>query len=151
MFSGTDEKYEILYYKYSQLQVENKRLREESELKLKSQQEGFGDEVTKQLVQLSQLAEQIRDDTYKVKGMDADAQKLLLDISKLESFAKEFCTKYGVEAYTPVEKDYDPAKHDVATYQQAHGLSKGMILKTVRKGYKHNGKILVKPKVVVTQ
>ncbi len=39
-----------------------------------------------------------------------------------------------MEEVTPSERFYDPELHEVASYEDAKGMAKGIIMKTVKKG-----------------
>ena len=44
---------------------------------------------------------------------------------------------------------YDPDMHEIASYEDAKGMQKGVILKTAKKGFKYKGQLIKKPRVVV--
>jgi molecular chaperone GrpE (heat shock protein) len=64
---------------------------------------------------------------------------------------KKTMNSFLLEEVEANERFYDPEIHDVASYQDAKGMAKGLVLKTVQKGFRYKGKIIVKPKVVVTK
>jgi molecular chaperone GrpE (heat shock protein) len=49
------------------------------------------------------------------------------------------------------ERFYDPEIHEIASYQDANGMAKGLLLKTVKKGFKYKDEVIKKPRVVVTK
>lgn len=150
-FSGNDEKYEVLYYKYSQVKVENQKLKEQHRRDLAEYKERTYRKVADHIIALYEDIEVAKSDSFKVKSIDQDLQRLLMDINRVEKSIKELMIEYSLEEITPSERFYDPEIHEVATYEDSKGMAKGMILKTVKKGFRFKNQIIKKPKVVVTK
>ena len=59
--------------------------------------------------------------------------------------------EFSLEEVVSKERFYDPELHEVASYQDAKDMQKGLIIKTVKKGFKYRGELIKKPRVVVTK
>ncbi len=151
MFSKTDEKYEILYYKYSKIKLENQKLKDKHSNELKASKIELTKKFAKHLINLYQDIEITKEDSFKVQATNPELQKLLMDINKVEKEIKKIMKDFFVEEIVPKERMYDPELHDISTYTDAKGMTKGMILKTSKKGFKFKGETIKKPKVVVTK
>ena len=149
--SGNDEKYEILYYKYSKLKVENQKLKEQNIKDMNEHKNKVHSKVVEHLIKIYESIETAKNDSFKVKATDVDLQRLLIDINKTEKDIKTVMTDFSIEEIIPTERFYDPELHEIATYQDAKGMAKGMIIKTIKKGFKYKGELIKKPKVVVTK
>lgn len=150
-FSSSDEKYEILFHKYSQVKLENKRLKDQYHKDMKEYKDKTQEEMANYLIRLYEEVEEAKNDSFNIKSMTKEVQKMLLDVNKVEKTVKEMMKEFSIEEIVPEERQYDPEYHEVASYQDAKGMAKGIIVKTPRKGFKFKGKILKKPKVVVTK
>jgi molecular chaperone GrpE (heat shock protein) len=151
IMSSNDEKYEILYYKYSQVKLENQRLKEKHINDMNKYKYSLQKKMAMDLIDLFEDIENTKNSSFKVKAIDKDIQRLLLEINKVEKKTKSFMVDLFIEEYEAKERFYDPELHDVASYQESKGMKKGIILKTLKKGFKFKNKIIKKPKVVVTQ
>lgn len=151
MFSGNDEKYEVLYYKYSQIKVENQKLKEQHRKEMLEYKDKINRKVAENLIELYEDVEVAKANSFKVKALDKDLQRLLMDVNKVEKDLKELMIDFSLEEITAKERFYDPEIHEVATYEDAKGMAKGLILKTVKKGFKYKNEIIKKPKVTVTK
>lgn len=150
-FVGNDEKYEILYYKYSKLKLENQHLKEMTSIEIKKNNLEAHKKIANELISLYSVVEIAKNDSFKVKALDKDLQKFLLDVNMIEKRIKEIMLKYSIEQVIAQERFYDPQIHDIASYESANGMAKGIILKTARKGFRYKNLIIQKPKVVVTK
>ena len=148
--NNSDEKYEILYYKYSQLQSENKKLREKSDEKAKETKEKIIAKVSEMILNLEDDVAEMKNSSFKVNATSKEVQKLLVDINKVQSTLNKILDKLNIEPIIPNERFYDPEIHEVSSYTPAKNMAKGIILKTTKKGWKYKNKIIKKPKVVVT-
>ena len=151
MFNSTDEKYEVLYYKYSKLKLENQKLKEKHKNELIENKDKIQINISTHLIKLYQIIEQVKNGSFKIDPSDKEVQRLLIDINKAEKELKEIMKTYSIEELTASERFYDPELHDVASYETANGIQKGIILKTLKKGFKYRGTIIKKPKVIVTK
>lgn len=151
MFSQTDDRYEVLYYKYSQVKLENQRLKEKHNQEMSEHKKDIQKNVATHLIKLFETVEIAKNDSFKVKASDVDIQRLLMDINKVEKDIKKVMSDYLIEEVIPSERMFDPDLHEIASYEDARGMTKGMILKTVKRGFKHRGIIVKKPKVIVTK
>ncbi len=147
----TDEKYEVLYYKYSQARLEKDKLKERHSKELNDHKHKVLSKVAEELLTLYEDIEVTKQDSFKVNSTDKDIQRLLMDINKVEKQMKEIMKEFALEEVTSSERFYDPEIHEVASYQDAKGMAKGLVLKTVKKGFKFKNQIIKKPRVVVTK
>ena len=148
---GNDEKYEVLYHKYSQIKLENKKLKEQHRKDLVNFKLSTHKNVADHLIELYDVVEQTKRDSFKITAKDVNMQNLMIDINKVEKRMKELMSDFSIEEITPKERFYDPELHEVASYENANGMQKGLIMKTVKKGFKFRGSLVKKPKVVVTK
>jgi len=151
MFSQTDDKYEVLYYKYSQVRLENQKLKEKHKKQMDEHKKDVHKDIADHLISLFESVETAKNDSFKVKASDVEIQRLLMDINKVEKDMKKIMKNYLIEEIIPSERMFDPELHEVASYDDAKGMTKGMIIKTVKRGFKHRGNIVKKPRVVVTK
>ena len=150
-FASNDEKYEVLYHKYSKLRLENKNLKQENKDNLSSQRSEINSTIAHALIKLYDSVETAKNDSFKVKATDTELQRLLIDVNKVEKDMKKLMNEFSIEQVSPQERFFDQNLHQVASYTNSEGMKEGLILKTVKKGFKLNGKIIQKPKVVVTK
>ncbi len=149
--SRNDEKYEVLYHKYSHIKLENKRLREQHEADIQKYKEQIQFKMANHLIDLYVDIENTKNDSFKVKATDKDTQRLLISLNKVDKDMKDIMTQFAIETYSADERFYDPEMHDIASYQDANGMKKGIIMKTLKKGFKYKNLVIKKPKVVVTK
>ncbi len=150
-FNPDDEKYEILYHKYSQIKLENKNLKEAHRVEMSEYKENIHKKLAFDLIDLFQTVEIAKSDSFKIKANDKELQRLLMDINKVEKDLKKTMLDFSIEEIIPSERMYDPELHDVASYEDSKGMAKGIIIKTVKKGFKFKNKLIIKPKVIVTR
>lgn len=150
-FSGNDEKYEVLYHNYSKLRLENKKLKQQHDEELVSHKRGVHKGVAKHLISLYEDIEAMKNSSFKVSAKDKDTQRLMIDISRSEKTLREIMKEFSLEEVVSKERFYDPELHEVASYQDAKDMQKGLIIKTVKKGFKYRGELIKKPRVVVTK
>ena len=151
MFSRTDEKYEILYYKYSKLRLDNNKLKKKHTEAMAEHKAKIHYNMAKHLINLYQNVENVRNDSFKIKANDKETQMMLIDINKLDKNIRKVMGDFTIENYGAKERMYDPEIHDVASYQDAQGMAKGIIINTVKRGFKYKNKVIIKPKVLVTK
>lgn len=151
VFSSNDEKYEILYYKYSKIKLENQKLKEENIKNMNEHKKDVHEKIARHLIGLYEGIEIAKNDSFKVKANDKDLQRLLIDVNKIEKDIKKVMQEYSLEEISASERYYDPEIHSVASYEDAKGMAKGLIIKTVKKGFKFKGETIIKPKVLVTK
>ncbi|MDA3856075.1 MAG: nucleotide exchange factor GrpE [Candidatus Woesearchaeota archaeon] len=150
-FSKTDEKYEILYYKYSQIKMENIKLKEKHTKEMQHHKEKVHEIMAKHLINLYEDVETAKSDSFKVKASDKETQRLLISLNKVEKDMKSVMTNFSIETYDAEDRMFDPELHEIASYQDAKGMKKGIIINTVKKGFKYRNNIIKKPKVLVTK
>lgn len=149
--SSNNEKYEVLHHKHSQLKLENKKLKDEHYKSLKTHKISVHKNVAENLIKLYNDIEMMKADSYKVNAKDKDIQRLMIGINKTEKTMREIMKEFSLEEIGASERFFDPELHEVASYQDAKGMAKGIIMKTVKKGFKYRGEIIKKPQVVVTK
>jgi len=149
--SHNDEKYEILYYKYSQLKMENKKIKDKQQKEMQAYKEKIVQKMATNLIDLYKGVEETKLSSFKVPAKDKDIQRLLINLNKVEKDMKNSMKSFAIEEYMAQERFYDPELHEIASYEDSKGMKKGIILKTARKGFKFKNKIFQKPKVVVTK
>ncbi len=149
--SGNDERYEVLYYKYSKIKLENQKLKEEHQKEMKQHKEGVHRNVADSLIRVFDSIETMKADSFKVRATDKELQRLLIDMNKVDKDMRDLLKDFSMEEVIPQERMYDPELHEVASYEDSKGMAKGIVLKTVKKGFKYRGELIKKPKVVVTK
>ncbi len=151
MFTSNDEKYEVLYYKYSKVKLDNSNLKKRHQGEFDKYKNEIHSKMANHLIELFQAVETAKSSSFKVKATDVDLQKLLMDINKVEKDMKKVMTDFSIEEVIPSERMFDPELHEIASYQDAKGMTKGLIMKTSKKGFKYKNKLIKKPRVVVTK
>lgn len=151
VLNPTDDKYEVLYYKYSQVKLENQKLKQKHHEEMGDYKHKLQKKIAERLIGVYEAIEETKNDSFKVKGADKDVQRLLLGVNKSEKAIKDTMKDMSIEEVVAKDKMYDPELHEVASYEDAKGMTKGMILKTVKKGFKFKGETVKKPRVVVTK
>lgn len=150
-FSGNDEKYEVLYYKYSKIKLENQELKKKHMEDMKDYKLDVQRKAVEHIIRIYEDIETAKMSSYKVTAVDKDLQRLLMDVNKVEKTVKELMKDFSLEEVMPSERFFDPEIHEVASYESAKGMQKGLIIKTVKKGFRYRGEIIKKPQVVVTK
>jgi len=87
-FSGNNEKYEILYYKYSKIKLENQKLKEQHLNEMKNHKSDVHRIMADHLISIFQDIENVKNDSFKVKATDKEIQRLLIDLNTLEKMLK---------------------------------------------------------------
>jgi len=152
MINGTDEKYEVLYHKYSQSKSNNKKLIEEHEDKIQNIKDKVKEGVINQLIGIYEKVEEAQSFAKKVDCGNRDTQKLLISINAIENEMKSLFKKYNVKEYDVEEKEYCEDLHEIAAYKTVdEDIDNNLIVKTIKKGIKSGEKILRKPKVAITK
>jgi len=151
IISGSDEKYEILLHKYSQLKLENKKIKLKFEEDLKKQFSNLNYDFAKYIINLYSLVENVKNASFKVKSHDTDFQKMLIEMNTVEKEVKQLMKIFLIEEFDAKDRFYDPDIYNIASYKSVEGMPNGLILKTAKKGFKYRGDIVVKPKVVVNK
>jgi molecular chaperone GrpE (heat shock protein) len=146
-----DDRYEVLHHKHSQLLAENKSMERKHKDRLMAQKEELRSDFASSLIKIYEVVETAKSDSFKVQSSTPEIQKLLMDVNKAQKAIKDTMTKYSIEEITASERMYDPDIHEVASYQESKGMEKGIILNTVKKGFKYKNEIVKKPKVLVTK
>jgi len=152
-FKGNEncgEKYEILYHKYSELKSQIKTQENKAEEEKRELKDKLIERVTEMLLNLEDDVEEMKNTSFKISAKDKETQKLLININKVEKTMNEILSKLNIEPIIPEERFYDPELHEVSSYTTPKGIQKGVILKTVKKGWKYKNKVLRKPKVLVS-
>jgi len=146
-----DERYEVLYYKYSKLKLEKEKLQQQQQQQLNTYKNDLQKKVANHLISLYEKIEVAKASSFKISTSDREIQRLLIDINGIEKGIKEVMTDFSIEEVSPSERFFDPELHEVASYEDAKGMAKGLLLKTVKKGFKYRGETIKKPKVLVTK
>ncbi len=146
-----DEKYEILFHKYSQLKLNYQKMKEKHNEELRELKDKILLRIIDMLLNLEDDIEEAKNSSFKVTANTKEIQKLLVDLNKIERTMNKILEKLSVEEIMADERYYDPELHEVSSYTDNKGMEKGIILKTVKKGWKYKGKVLRKPKVLVTK
>jgi molecular chaperone GrpE (heat shock protein) len=118
---------------------------------MKEHKEGVQRKVADNLIAMYEDIETMKNDSYKVKVNDKEMQRLLVDINKVDKSMKGIMKQFSLEEVEPSERYYDPELHDVASYEDAKGMAKGIILRTAKRGFKYRGELIRKPRVIVTK
>ena len=148
---GTDDRYEALYYRYSQTKLENTKLRNKHKDELDRQKEKIDFESAKNLIKIAESIEITKNDSFKVNSLDKNVQRLLIDVNTTQKLVNEMMKRLNLESVSADEEMYDPQMHEIASYSDAKGMKEGIIIKTIKKGYKLNGEIVKKPRICVTK
>jgi molecular chaperone GrpE (heat shock protein) len=148
---GVDDKYEVLYHKYSQIKSENNALKKKHTQDMHSHKIGVQTEVAKHLIKVYEAIESSKESSFKIHATSKELQQMMMDINTSEKAIKNVMKEFSLEEVEPKERYYDPEIHEVATYNDAKGMAKGLIIKTVKKGFRFRGDIIKKPRVVVTK
>ena len=151
VIGSSDEKYEVLFHKYSQIKSENQQLKKKHILDMEEYKIKLNRSIANHLIVLYEGIEQAKNDSFKVHATSKELQQLMIDINKIQKDVKDSMKEYSLEEIESKERFYDPELHEVASYESAKGMNKGLILKTVKKGFKFRGDIIKKPRVVVTK
>lgn len=151
MFSDNKEKYEILYYKYSQVKLENQRLKQKYTKDKDRYKEKVDEKVIDSLIKFYRVVDGAKNDTFKISVVNSDMQKLVLDINKIHKSAKDVLFDFSLREFIAKEKYFDPKLHQIASYASNDKLKKGTIVKTAKPGIKYKATIIEKPKVVVVK
>lgn len=151
VFAGNNDKYEALYYKYSQVKLENSKLKDNHRKEKLEHKENIQRNMAQFLIKLYQNVETVKRDSFKIHKVDKDLQNLLIGINQIEKIVKEEMKNFSVEEMSTNERFYDPEIHEIASYEPNNGMAKGLVLKTVKKGFKYKNEIIEKPRVTVTK
>ena len=151
MLNPTNEKYEVLYHKYSKLRLDNKNLREEHHGKMCNLEQEVTLSTARNMIALFEKIEETKRDTYKIKSVDPDTQKVMMGITQTEKCMLKVMHDLELEPIQAINKFYDESEAEIASYTAANGMAQNLILKTVRKGFVFRGKMIKKPRVVVTR
>ena len=151
MFNPTNEKYEVLYHKYSKMRLDNKNLREQHHDKLKAHEHEIKLNTARNLIKLFEKLEETRNASSRISKVDKDVQVLMMGTVQAEKIMREVMHDLELEPIQAENKFYDEKEAEIASYAPANGLVQNLILKTVRKGFRFKGKLIKKPRVVVTR
>jgi len=147
-----DDRYEVLYYKYSAVVAENKKLKDKHRAEMSTQKDDINEQAARNIIGIYQAIEAAKNTSFKVKGQTPEVQNLMLDLNRAEKEVKEVFKKYSIEEVEAnKDKFYDPELHDVASYTDAKGMRPGLIVKTAKKGFKYRTRTIIRPKVVVAK
>ena len=69
-----------------------------------------------------------------------------MDVNTTQKLVNDMMKRLNLESISADEEMYDPQKHEIASYSDAKGMKEGIIIKTIKKGYKLNGEIVKKTK-----
>ncbi len=148
---GVDDKYEVLYHKFSQVKAQNRELQKKHTQDMHTHKLDVQRNVANHLIKVYEAIEQSKAASFKVHATSKELQQLMIDINQSEKAIKLAMKDFSLEEVEPKERYYDPEIHEVATYEDAKGMAKGLIIKTVKKGFRFRGDIIKKPRVIVTK
>jgi molecular chaperone GrpE (heat shock protein) len=147
----TSEKYEVLYHKYSKLRLDNKNLRDQHHGKMSDLEQEVKLSTARNLIALFEKIEETKRDTHSINVVDTNIQKVMMGITQTEKCMLKVMHDLELEPIQAINKFYDESEAEIASYTPASGMAQNLILKTVRKGFKFRGKMIKKPRVVVTR
>jgi molecular chaperone GrpE (heat shock protein) len=147
----TSEKYEVLYHKYSKLRLDNKNLRDQHHGKMSDLEHEVKLSTARNLIALFEKIEETKRDTHSINVVDPNIQKVMMGITQTEKCMLKVMHDLELEPIQAVNKFYEGSEAEIASYTPANGMAQNLILKTVRKGFKFRGKMIKKPRVVVTR
>ena len=150
-FEKNDEKYEVLHHRYSSAMAQIAKMKREQEMKSTQFKTRLREKFALEIIKLYECVESARISGYKITETNKDIQRTLLEINKAEKAFKEALKKFSIEEVEAKQRFYDSQLHSVASYEKVSGMKEGIILKTVRKGFKYRNSLIKKPKVIVTQ
>jgi molecular chaperone GrpE len=85
-------------------------------------------------------------------GEDASAHGALVEgVAMVRDELHNRLESAGVEAFDPTGEKFDPQLHEALSTRPGDGTESGVVLETVEKGYRLNGRVLRAAKVVVSQ
>lgn len=150
-FSANDEKYEALYYRYSQIKNENAKLKKKHKEDLEKFKETLNKKIALELVTIYGHANQTKQDSFKIRSTDREVQQLMMDINKTNKSLNDLMQKMEVESFSVKDLPFNPDMHEAVNYEINTGMNKGMIIKTIKKGFKYKGQVLKKARVTVSK
>lgn len=146
---NSEEKYEVLFHRYSKVKLENQRLRDKNKKDLEEMNKKLEEKFARNLINIFQDVESAKNSTFKISATNKEIQNLFLDINKTEKNIKKLFEEFGISEIRVKDNFFDPNLHEVASYEDTKDGNEGTIVKTIKKGFKYKGKIIAKPKVVV--
>jgi molecular chaperone GrpE len=149
LFNSNDEKVEFLIHKLSKSKSEYKNLKNRYNEDLNNLKEELKEKFARELIDIYEDILITKEDSFKVRSTNKEIQSMFISLNNAEKKLENLLKKYSVDVVIPKERMFDPELHEVASYVKANGVEKGVILKTVRKGFKFKNKYVKKPRVVV--
>ena len=151
LLNPTSEKYEVLYHKFSKLRLDNKNLREQHQGKMNAHEHKIKLNTARNLIKLYEKVEETKRSSYKIQQVDPSIQQMMMNVTQTEKLMLAVMHDLELEVIQAENKFFDAENADIASYAPAKGLAQGLILKTVRKGFRFRGELIKKPAVVVTR
>jgi molecular chaperone GrpE len=86
-----------------------------------------------------------------VEASAVDPDSLAHGVSLVRDELRSTLNGAGVEAYDPTGENFDPELHEALSTRPDEGAESGVVLETVEKGYRLNGRVLRPARVVVSE
>lgn len=151
LFSNDEAKYEVLHHKFSKLKLDNHNLKKSCDNKIQKFEDKVLDDVSASIIELYRQVEVAKSSAYRVDSTSKEIQNLIVDVNKVGKLLKKLMKNYDIKEVVAEERYYEAEKHNIASYDSSEGMKKGLIVKTVKKGFKVRGRLVEKPSVVITK
>lgn len=82
---------------------------------------------------------------------DENAKNIFIGVSMAFQQMKNTLEEYGLELIDPEGKEFDPKFHEALSYESSQDTEEGIVLKSVRIGYKMKDKLLRPASVIISK
>ena len=82
---------------------------------------------------------------------EESTNNIFVGISMAYKQMENVLSEYGLEIINPVNSEFDPKMHEALSYQISDDVDEGIVLQTVRTGYKLRDKLLRPAAVIISQ
>ena len=82
---------------------------------------------------------------------DESAKNIFIGVSMAFQQMKNTLGEYGLELIDPEGKEFDPKFHEALSYESSPDTEEGIVLKSVRIGYKMKDKLLRPASVIISK
>ena len=82
---------------------------------------------------------------------DESIKNIFIGISMAYKQMENVLREYGLELINPKGSEFDPRYHEALSYESSDEIEKGLVLQTVRTGYKMKDKLLRPASVIISQ
>ena len=82
---------------------------------------------------------------------DESIKNIFIGISMAYKQMENVLGEYGLELINPEGSEFDPRYHEALSYESSDEIEKGLVLQTVRTGYKLKDKLLRPASVIISQ